>query len=117
MATGPRLAQAAGDPADNGLCFPSNRSVLAAASKGFPPRGETESLLDSSGVWASLTGLSITVHVGSEAQTGGVSASCGGIKVAGYVDVRVGDTVEFAGGLFQVSALSVDVVRLKRTGA
>ncbi|MFD5475917.1 hypothetical protein [Streptomyces hawaiiensis] len=104
-------------PADDGLCFSTNRSVLAVASKGFPPKGETQSLLDNSSVWTSPTGLSITAHVGSHAQTGRISASCAGVKVAGYEDVRVGDTVEIANVLFQVSELSDDDVRIKRTSA
>ncbi|CAM5700252.1 hypothetical protein [Streptomyces purpurascens] len=115
VAAAPDSLESQGGPADNGLCFSTNRSVLAAASKGFPPKGETQSLLDNSGVWTSPTGLSVTAHVGSEARTGGISASCAGIKVAGYEDVRVGDTVEFANVLFKVSELSDDVVRMKRT--
>lgn len=117
VAAAPDSLKPEGGPADDGLCFSTNRSVLAAASKGFPPEGGTQSLLDNGGVWNSPTGLSITVRVGSDAQTGGISASCAGIKVAGYEDVRVGDTIELAGVLFEVSELSDDVVRMKRTSA
>ncbi|GHD31845.1 hypothetical protein GCM10010313_75730 [Streptomyces violarus] len=101
---------------DDALRF-TNRSVLAVAAKGFPPKGGTQSLLDNGGVWNSPTGLSVTVRVGSDVQTGGISASCAGVKVAGYEDVRVGDTVELAGVVLRVSALSDDIVRMKRTSA
>ena len=117
-AAAPKSLKSAGGEADNGLCFTSNTAVLAAASKGFPPKGGTQSVLDNGGVWSSPTGLSITVsYVDTDTQTAGLGANCAAIPVAGYKDVRVGDTVEFAGVLFQVSELTEQAVRLKRTSA
>lgn len=64
------------------------------------------------------TGLSITVsYIDTDTQTAGFGANCAAIPVAVYKDVRVGDTVEFAGVLLKVSELSEDVVRMKRTSA
>ncbi|MEV0183980.1 hypothetical protein AB0I54_32555 [Streptomyces sp. NPDC050625] len=64
------------------------------------------------------TGLSITIsYIDTDTQTAGFGANCAAIPAAVYKDVRVGDTVEFAGVLFTVSDLSDDVVRMKRTSA
>jgi hypothetical protein len=117
-ATAPDSFESHGGEEDNDLCFSANPAVLAAASKGFPPKGGTQSVLHNGGVWRFPTGLSIVVpYVDTATRTAALSASCAGIQVAGYEDIRVGDTVEFAGVLFKVSELSEDVVRVKRTSA
>ena len=62
------------------------------------------------------TGPSLTVsYVDTAAGTAGLGANCAGVPVAIYKDVRVGDTVELAGVLFQVSGLTEEAVRLTRT--
>ncbi|MFF7977643.1 hypothetical protein ACFZDK_00720 [Streptomyces sp. NPDC007901] len=118
LAAAPTSLQSKGGAADDGLCFSTNPSVLAAAAKGFPAHGSTLSLLRNGGVKTFPTGLSITVsYVDTRTGTAGVGANCAGIPVAVYKDVRVGDTVEFAGVLFKVSELADGVVRMTRTSA
>ncbi|MFG2964536.1 hypothetical protein ACGFZS_14775 [Streptomyces sp. NPDC048288] len=118
LAAAPTSLKSKGGAADDGLCFTTSPSVLAAAAKGFPAHGGTLSLLRNGGVKTFPTGLSITVsYVDTAAGTAGVGANCAGIPVAVYKDVRAGDTVEFAGVLFKVSGLAEGVVRLTRTSA
>ncbi|MGY6024985.1 hypothetical protein [Streptomyces spinosirectus] len=115
-AAAPKSLEPKGGKADNGLCFSTNASVLAAAAKGFPAKGNTLSVLRNGGVTRFPTGLSITVsYVDTRTHTAGVGANCAAIPVAVYKDVRVGDTVEFAGVLFKVSDLSDGAVRMTRT--
>ncbi|MFJ9540573.1 hypothetical protein ACIRPX_25315 [Streptomyces sp. NPDC101225] len=105
-----------GGAADDDLCFSSNPSVLAAASKGFPVNGATLTLRRNGGVQTFPTGLSITVsYVDTTTHTAGFGANCAAIPVAAYKDVRAGDTVEFAGVLFKVTGLSEGAVRMQRT--
>lgn len=116
LAAAPRSLESQGGEADNGLCFTTDASVLAAASKGFPSKGSTLSVLENGGVKVFPTGLSITVsYVDTDTQTAGFGANCAAIPVAAYEDVRVGDTVEFAGVQFKVSELKDDAVRMTRT--
>ncbi|MEU0246001.1 hypothetical protein ABZ192_16980 [Streptomyces sp. NPDC006235] len=118
LAAAPKSLQSAGGSADNGLCFTTNRSVLAAAAKGFPAKGQTLSLLGNSGVQQFPIGLSLTVsYIDTTAGTAGLGANCAAIPVAVYKNVRVGDSVEFAGVLFKVSQLTEQAVRLTRTSA
>ncbi|MFG3291268.1 hypothetical protein ACGF3G_20970 [Streptomyces sp. NPDC048179] len=118
LAAAPASLKSKGGAADDGLCFTTNPSVLAAAAQGFPARGSELSLLRNGGVKTFPTGLSITVsYVDTATGTAGVGANCAGIPVAVYKDVRAGDTVEFAGVLFKVSGLAEGVVRLIRTSA
>ncbi|MFR0358970.1 hypothetical protein [Streptomyces sediminimaris] len=117
-AAAPESLESKGGEADNGLCFSTNPSVLAAAAKGFPAKGGTLSVLRNGGVTRFPTGLSITVsYVDTTTHTAGFGANCAAIPVAAYKDVRVGDTVEFAGVLFRVSGLSDGAVRMERTSA
>ncbi|MCX4882796.1 hypothetical protein [Streptomyces sp. NBC_00847] len=117
-AAAPKSLESKGGEADNGLCFSTNPSVLAAAAKGFPAKGSTLSVLRNGGVTRFPTGLSITVsYVDTKTHTAGFGANCAAIPVAMYKDVRVGDTVEFAGVLFKVSGLAEGVVRMTRTSA
>ncbi|OWA12949.1 hypothetical protein B9W68_12325 [Streptomyces sp. CS227] len=53
--------------------------------------------------------------VGEDTGTAGLDANCATVPVAGYEDVRAGDTVEFAGAECEVAALSDKAVRLTRT--
>ncbi|MFJ7176753.1 hypothetical protein ACIQXA_10155 [Streptomyces massasporeus] len=116
LATAPESMEFAGGAADNALCFTTNRAVLTAASKSFPAKGQTLSLLSNGGVKQLPTGPSLTVsYVDTSAGTAGLGANCAGIPVAQYKDVRVGDTVELAGVLFKVSGLTEEAVRLTRT--
>ncbi|WP_217140721.1 hypothetical protein [Streptomyces sp. AC627_RSS907] len=118
LATAPKSLESQQGPADAGLCFTTNRTVLAAAAKGFPARGAALSLLDNGGVQRFPTGLSLTVsYIDPDSGTTGIDANCGAIPVADYKDVRVGETVEFAGVLFEVSQLTDQAVRLVRTSA
>ncbi|MFJ3796484.1 hypothetical protein ACIPSJ_09355 [Streptomyces sp. NPDC090088] len=118
LAAAPTSLRSKGGAADDGLCFSTNPSVLAAAAKGFPAQGSTLSLLRNGGVKTFPTGLSVTVsYVDTGTGTAGFGANCAGIPVAAYKDVRAGDTVEFAGVLFKVSGLAEGVVRLTRTSA
>jgi hypothetical protein len=90
--------------------------VLDAASKGFPAPGSTLSVLANGGVSRYPTGVSITVsYVDTATGTAGLGANCAGIPVGMYEDVRVGDTVEFAGVLFRISELTEQAVRMQRT--
>ncbi|MEV0981297.1 hypothetical protein [Streptomyces sp. NPDC049915] len=117
-AAAPRSLKPVGGEADNGLCFTNNPSVLAAAGKGFPPRGQTLSVLRNGGVWRFPTGLSITVsYIDTDTGVAGFTGVCAAIPVAHYKDTRVGDTVEFAGVQFRVSQLTETAVRLTRTSA
>ncbi|CAM5344762.1 MULTISPECIES: hypothetical protein [Streptomyces] len=117
LAAGPKSLEPRQGAADAPLCFTTNPTVLAAAAKGFPPEGETLSLLGNGGVRRFPTGLSVTVaYVHKETGTAGLDANCAGVQVAGYEDVRPGDTVEFAGVRFEVSALTPQAVRLTRLG-
>ncbi|MGA5893795.1 hypothetical protein [Streptomyces venetus] len=116
LAAAPESMEFAGGSADNALCFTTNRAVLAAAAKSFPAKGQTLSLLDNGGVKQLPTGPSLTVsYVDTAAGTAGLGANCAGVPVALYKEVRVGDTVEFAGVLFEVSGLTEQAVRLTRT--
>ncbi|MBX9364742.1 hypothetical protein [Streptomyces sp. WAC04114] len=116
LAAAPESMEFAGGAADNTLCFTTNQAVLAAASKNFPAKGQTLSLLDNGGVKQLPTGPSLTVsYVDSAAGTAGLGANCAGVPVAIYKDVSVGDTVEFSGVLFKVSGLTEQAVRLTRT--
>lgn len=118
LAAAPKSLESKGGAADNGLCFSTNASVLAAAAKGFPAKGSTLSVLRNGGVTRFPTGLSITVsYVDTKTHIAGFGANCAAIPVAMYKDVRVGDTVEFAGVLFRVSGLENDAVRMTRTSA
>lgn len=117
LAAAPASLDPKGGEADTGLCFTTAPSVLAAASKGFPAKGGTLSVLDNSGVSTFPTGLSITASVDAAAQTAGINANCAAIPVAMYQDVRVGDIVEFAGVRFRVSELTDTAVRLTRTSS
>ncbi|MFD9001857.1 hypothetical protein ACFV0T_12930 [Streptomyces sp. NPDC059582] len=118
LAAAPKSRKATGGSADAGLCFTTNRSVLDTAAKGFPAEDETLSVLDNGGVQRFPTGLSLTVsYVDSAAGTAGLGANCAAVGVAAYKDVRLGDSVEFAGVLFKVSELTEEAVRLKRTSA
>ena len=116
LAAAPESMEFAGGAADNALCFTTNRDVLTAVSKNFPAKGQTLSLLSNGGVRQLPTGPSLTVsYVDTAAGTAGLGANCAGVPVAIYKDVRVGDTVELAGVLFQVSGLTEEAVRLTRT--
>ncbi|MFD5948874.1 hypothetical protein ACFWAZ_21800 [Streptomyces collinus] len=116
LAAAPDSMEFAGGAADNSLCFTTNRAALAAASKNFPAKGQPLSLLGNGGVKQLPTGPSLTVsYVDTAAGTAGLGANCAGIPVAVYKDVKVGDTVEFAGVLFKVSGLTQQAVRLTRT--
>ncbi|MFE2050356.1 hypothetical protein ACFXAS_17835 [Streptomyces sp. NPDC059459] len=118
LAATPTSLESRQGPADTGLCFTTNRTVLAIAAEGFPPRGDTLSLLDNGGVQRFPTGLSVTVsYVDTDTGTAGIAANCAAVPVAIYKDVRVGDTVEFAGVLFEVSGLTDEAVGLTRTSA
>ncbi|GGL73505.1 hypothetical protein GCM10010129_16410 [Streptomyces fumigatiscleroticus] len=117
LAAAPASLDSKGGTADDGLCFTTNGTVRAAAAKGFPAEGRTLSLLGNGGVRRFPTGLSITVsYIDTAAGTAGINANCAAIPVAAYKDVRVGDTVEFAGVSFDVAELTEQAVRLTRTG-
>ncbi|MFF7732408.1 hypothetical protein [Streptomyces sp. NPDC007984] len=116
LAAAPESMEFAGGAADNALCFTTNRDVLTASSKYFPAKGQALSLLSNGGVRQLPTGPSLTVsYVDTAAGTAGLGVNCAGVPVAIYKDVRVGDTVELAGVLFQVSGLTEEAVRLTRT--
>ncbi|MFH9713072.1 hypothetical protein ACH4MW_37580 [Streptomyces luteogriseus] len=116
LAAAPESMEFAGGAADNPLCFTTNRAVLAATSKSFPGAGQALALLANGGVKQLPTGPSLTVsYIDTAAGTAGLGANCAGIPVAQYKDVRVGDTVEFAGVLFKVSGLTEQAVHLTRT--
>ncbi|MFC9463352.1 hypothetical protein [Streptomyces coelicoflavus] len=116
LAAAPKSLEPRQGAADDGLCFTTNRTVLAAAAKGFPPKGDTLSLSDNGGVQRFPTGLSITVsYIDPDTGAAGLDANCAAIPVARYKDVRVGETVEFAGVLFEVSEMTEKVVQLTRT--
>ncbi|MFE2584691.1 hypothetical protein [Streptomyces sp. NPDC059378] len=117
-AAAPGSPRPVGGEADDGFCFTTNPAVLATASKGFPARGDTMTVLDNGGVWRFPTGLSITVsYVDTKTRTARLRGDCAAVPVADYDNVRDGDTVEFAGVLFEVSGLTEQAVRLKRTSA
>ncbi|MGX1560284.1 hypothetical protein [Streptomyces sp. NPDC055506] len=116
LAAAPESMEFVGGAADNTLCFTTNHAVLAAASKSFPDKGQTLSLIANGGVKQLPTGPSLTVsYVDTAAGTAGLGANCAGVPVAVYKDVRVGETVEFAGVRFRGSALTEQAVRLTRT--
>ncbi|WP_399028971.1 hypothetical protein [Streptomyces sp. 15-116A] len=116
LAASPSSMKPTGGSADGPLCFTTNRDVLDAAAKGFPPKGRPLSLLANGGVQRFPTGLAVTIaYADTAAGTAGLGANCAGIPVAKYDDVRVGDTVELAGVLFEVSELTEQAVRLTRT--
>ncbi|MGZ3100737.1 hypothetical protein [Streptomyces sp. H72] len=118
LATAPEVFESRQGPADDGLCFTTNRTVLTTAAGGFPPKGATLSLLDNGGVQRFPTGLSLTAsYVDTTTGTAGIAANCAGIPVALYKDVRSGETVEFAGVLFEVTGLTEQGVELTRTSA
>jgi hypothetical protein len=115
LAVAPESMEFAGGAADNARCFTTDRAVLAATARSFPSEGQTLSLLTNGGVKQLPTGPSLTVsYVDTAAGTAGLGANCAGIPVAQYKDIRVGDTVEFAGVLFKVSGLTEQAVRLTR---
>ncbi|MER5598518.1 hypothetical protein [Streptomyces sp. NPDC002265] len=115
-AAAPGSPRPVGGEADDGFCFTTNPAVLATASKGFPARGDTLTVLDNGGVWRFPTGLSITVsYVDTKTRTARISGDCAALPVADYDTVRTGDTVEFTGVLFTVTGLTERAVRLKRT--
>ncbi|WP_107291969.1 hypothetical protein [Streptomyces ambofaciens] len=118
LAAAPESPESRQGPADAGLCFTTNRTVLATAAAGFPPKGDTLSLLDNGGVQRFPTGLSLTVsYVDTTTGTAGIAANCAAIPVALYKDVRTGETVELAGVLFEVTGLTDQAVELTRTSA
>ncbi|MFE5397343.1 hypothetical protein ACFQ9U_22650 [Streptomyces sp. NPDC056568] len=118
LAAAPEVLEPRQGPADDGLCFTTNRTVLTTAAGGFPPKGTPLSLLDNGGVQRFPTGLSLTVsYVDTATGTAGIAANCAGIPVALYKDVRSGETVEFAGALFEVTGLTEQGVELTRTSA
>lgn len=118
LAAAPTSMESAGGPADDPLCFTTNRDVVTAAADGFPVKGETLALVGNGGVQRFPTGLSLTVsYLDADAGTAGVAANCAAVPVATYEDVRVGDPVEFAGVLFEVSQITERAVRLTRTSA
>ncbi|OSP38955.1 hypothetical protein B7767_34330 [Streptomyces sp. 13-12-16] len=118
LAAAPESMKPAGGPADAPLCFTTNEDVLAAAAAGFPPKGEKLSLVGNGGVQRFPTGLSLTVsYLDTGTGTAGIAANCAAIPVAAYEDVRVGDPVEFAGVLFEVSQITEQAVQLTRTSA
>lgn len=118
LAAAPKSMKSVGGSADAPLCFTTNPDVLAAASAGFPDEGEDLSLVGNGGVQRFPTGLSLTVsYLDTDAGTAGIAANCAAIPAATYEDVRVGDPVEFAGVVFEVSALSETVVKLARSNA
>ncbi|MDI3347962.1 hypothetical protein QKW45_29980 [Streptomyces sp. AJ-1] len=102
--------------ADDTLCFTTGPAVRKAAAQGFPAKGDTLALLANDGVQRFPTGLSVTVaYVHPDTGTAGLDANCATVPVAGYEDVRTGDTVEFAGVEFEVATLTEKAVRLTRT--
>lgn len=115
LTAAPASLEAKGGEADAGLCFSTAPSVLAAASEGFPAKGDTLQLVNNGGVSTFPTGLSLTASVDATAQTARIGANCAAIPVAIYEDVRAGDTVEFGHVLFKVTELTDDAVRLTRT--
>lgn len=118
LAAPPASLESVGGPADASLCFTTNQDVLAAAQAGFPARGAELALVGNGGVRRFPTGLSLTVsYLDTDAGTAGIAANCAAVPVAAYEDVRVGDPVEFAGVLFEVSGITGQAVRLKRTSA
>ena len=108
LAAAPKSMEAVGGPADAPLCFTTNPEVLAAAAAGFPAEGEELSLVGNGGVQRFPTGLSLTVSYldTDEGTAEGIAANCAAIPAAAYEDVRVGDPVEFAGVVFEVSDLT-----------
>ncbi|MFF0364374.1 hypothetical protein [Streptomyces fungicidicus] len=111
----PTSTKPTGSAADGSLCFTTNREVLKTAAEGFPGQGETLALLNNGGVQRFPNGLSITVsHVDTAAGTTGLNGVCAAIPVAAYEDVRSGQTVEFAGVMFKISALTEEAVKLTR---
>ncbi|MFE1150078.1 hypothetical protein ACFW42_23600 [Streptomyces albidoflavus] len=116
LAAAPASLEPRQGAADDTLCFTTNPTVLKAAAQGFPAQGDTLSLLANGGVQRFPTGLSVTVaYVHPDTATAGLDANCATVPVAGYEDVRAGDTVEFAGVEFKVAGLTDKAVRLTRT--
>ncbi|ESQ04733.1 hypothetical protein KQH42_12655 [Streptomyces sp. CHA1] len=116
LAAAPASLEPRQGPAADGLCFTTNPVVLEAAAEGFPAQGDTLALLANGGVQRFPTGLSVTVaYVHPGTGTAGLDANCATVPVAGYEDVRAGDTVEFAGVEFEVADLTDRAVRLTRT--
>ncbi|KES07979.1 hypothetical protein BU52_06000 [Streptomyces toyocaensis] len=110
--------ESVGGSADAPLCFTTGKDVMAAAAAGFRAKGKELHLVANGGVQRFPTGLSITVsYVDTATGTAGIDANCAAIPVAGYKDVRVGETVEFAGVRFEVSALTEQAAELTRTSA
>ncbi|MFJ2723117.1 hypothetical protein [Streptomyces sp. NPDC087437] len=73
------------------------------------------SLLNNGGVQRFPTGLSLTVsYVDTAAGTAGIGANYAAMPVTVYKDVPVGDTVEFAGVMFEVSDLAKRGVWLRQ---
>ncbi|WP_244328877.1 hypothetical protein [Streptomyces marokkonensis] len=118
LAAPPESMEPEGGAGDAPLCFTTDRGVRASAAAGFPAKGEELSLLGNGGVQRFPTGLSLTVsYLDTDAGTAGIAGNCAAVTVAAYEDVRVGDPVEFAGVLFEVSAITEQSVRLTRTSA
>ncbi|MFJ6563433.1 hypothetical protein ACIQMV_26925 [Streptomyces sp. NPDC091412] len=73
------------------------------------------SLLNNSGAQRFPAGLSFTVsYVDTAAGTAGIGANCAAMPIAVYKDVRVGDTVEFAGVMFEMPDLAKKGVWLRQ---
>jgi hypothetical protein len=116
LAAAPAAMKPAGGAADNGLCFTTNAAVAAAAANGFPPKGSTWTLSNNSGRQTLPTGLSVALYsVDTGAGTAVIGANCAAIQVASYKDAAVGDTVEFAGVTFRITAIAQSAVTLTRT--
>lgn len=109
------LRSTAGGAADNGLCFGTNPAVGAANSAALPAKGGTWVLPATATVKTLPTGVSFTAHAYADSGTAAVTASCAGIQVAGYRDLRVGDPAEFAGARFTLTALTDSAVTFTRT--
>ncbi|MGF0166617.1 hypothetical protein ACQRET_21675 [Streptomyces koyangensis] len=116
LATEPTSLEPRQGASDDALCFTTGPAVRNAAAQGFPAKGDTLTLLANGSVHRFPTGLSVTVaYVHPDTGTAGLDANCATVPVAGYEDVRAGDTVEFAGVEFEMAGLSDKAVRLTRT--
>jgi hypothetical protein len=117
LAAAPASLKSKGSAADDKLCFSTNSSVRAAVSAGFPPKGSDWTLPVNGGLHVLPTGLSVAAtSVDTGAGTAVLGASCAGIAVASYKDAAAGDTVEFGGVTFKVTAVRQTAVTLTRTG-
>ncbi|MET7901658.1 hypothetical protein ABZS86_09310 [Streptomyces sp. NPDC005355] len=117
-AAAPKSIKPVGGKADDGLCFTTNAAVRAAASKGFPPKGDDWVLINNNGKQDLPTGVSAAVYaVDNAAKTATIRAVCAGVQVVSFTDAAVGDTIEVAGVTFKVSKVTEKAVRLTRTAA